>query len=274
MAKKVPAIKYISGISLVILLIVMTYIGGWILSIAMALATLFFTYDVITVLKKIDKQVYAPILYISNLLLLPAYIWLKLEGVLLLFIVMTLFMFLVALFDKQHNFENVVHSCFVFIYPILPAASLIYITCLNDKTLTGILLFMACMYPSFADMGGFYFGKYFGKKKLCPEISPNKTIAGCIGGFVWATLFSVLFGWFVIGLKIYTGIDFIHYVILGFLCGGFAQVGDLIASMLKRYCKVKDFGTYFPGQGGTLDRFDSILICAVVIFVYAHLFLI
>ena len=68
-----------------------------------------------------------------------------------------------------------------------------------------------------------------------------------------------------------SGVPLWHALLLGLICGVAAQMGDLFASMLKRHCKVKDFGSIFPGHGGMMDRLDSILFTSIVIFCYRAL---
>lgn len=104
------------------------------------------------------------------------------------------------------------------------------------------------------DSGAYFVGRAIGKKKLWPEISPNKTIEGAIGGIICALIVGALF----VLLK---GIDVPLVSLLGitFILSVFGQIGDLAESALKRHFNVKDSGKILPGHGGILDRFDSLL---------------
>ena len=132
----------------------------------------------------------------------------------------------------------------------------------NDGLGYVLFLFMAIM---LTDTGGYYFGKKFGKHKLAPVISPQKTVEGAIGGAICAVLGSV-----VIGYCIHLGIY--HSVILGILCTVFAQLGDLSESLIKRDAGVKDSGNTLPGHGGFLDRTDSYVLTIPVAFYYLKYF--
>lgn len=104
------------------------------------------------------------------------------------------------------------------------------------------------------DSGAYFIGRAFGKRKLWPEISPNKTVEGFFGGIVCAVLVSILF-------VVFTDINasFLKLGVITILLSIFGQVGDLVESALKRHYNVKDSGTILPGHGGILDRFDSLL---------------
>lgn len=119
----------------------------------------------------------------------------------------------------------------------------------------------------FTDMGGYYFGKKFGKRKLAPIISPKKTIAGTIAGTICAMLSALIVGYFI-HLGVY------HSLILGFLCTLFAQLGDLSESLIKRDAGVKDSGNTLPGHGGFLDRTDSYVFTIPVTFYYLKYFVV
>ncbi|HHY03745.1 MAG TPA: phosphatidate cytidylyltransferase [Thermoanaerobacterales bacterium] len=104
------------------------------------------------------------------------------------------------------------------------------------------------------DSAAFFTGTLFGKNKLAPDISPNKTIEGSIGGILLSSLASLVF------IKLFLiDISIINAILFGILIGFFCEIGDLSASAIKRYCKVKDFSNIIPGHGGILDRFDSAL---------------
>jgi phosphatidate cytidylyltransferase len=109
------------------------------------------------------------------------------------------------------------------------------------------------------DTGAFFTGRRFGRRKLAPEVSPGKTVEGAMGGWLGAVAMALLMGWL---LRLHPGIA----GSLGALVGILAQVGDLCESSLKRDLGIKDFGGLLPGHGGVLDRFDSLLLTAPVVY--------
>lgn len=111
------------------------------------------------------------------------------------------------------------------------------------------------------DTMAYFTGFLFGRHKLIPEISPKKTVEGAIGGTLFAGLAYVLYGYIISRI---TGVD-MHLIMLfiaGIIAAVVAQFGDLIASVIKRQAGIKDYGNIFPGHGGILDRFDSIIALA------------
>ena len=109
-----------------------------------------------------------------------------------------------------------------------------------------------------SDVFAYFSGRLFGKHKLIPEISPKKTVEGAIGAIVCTTLLMMLYGW-IVTLCTELSANYIVLAIAGFTLSIVGQIGDLIASLVKRERGVKDYGTLLPGHGGIMDRFDSIL---------------
>ncbi|WP_419869123.1 phosphatidate cytidylyltransferase [Chryseobacterium sp. CT-SW4] len=112
-----------------------------------------------------------------------------------------------------------------------------------------------------SDTFAYLTGKFFGKHKMAPKISPKKTWEGYIGGVVLTLILSYFVEQYNPDLR---G----NWMIVGFLVAAFAPLGDLVESQLKRNFGVKDSGNIIPGHGGVLDRLDSFLICAPVVYLY------
>ncbi len=150
---------------------------------------------------------------------------------------------------------------------VLPGLCLISLTGVTPRPMQALLTTLVFSVSVGSDVFALFTGTWIGGPKLCPNISPKKTVAGAVGGLTGAMGLTVLAG-FLFSLC-YPGHAFPplwEYLIIGFVGGVTAQFGDLLASLVKRYCKVKDFGSLFPGHGGMLDRMDSILFASVVIF--------
>jgi phosphatidate cytidylyltransferase len=118
------------------------------------------------------------------------------------------------------------------------------------------------------DTGAYYTGRSLGRHKLAPRISPGKTIEGALGGFLTAILAGPL-----CRLTFFPELPLWHALALGASLGIIGQVGDLAESLLKRGAEVKDSSHLLPGHGGMLDRLDSILFCAPLLYYYSRLFL-
>jgi phosphatidate cytidylyltransferase len=115
------------------------------------------------------------------------------------------------------------------------------------------------------DVGGLFTGKFLGKRKLLPIVSPNKTVEGAIGGIIASIITSIAFAYFGSLMSI------LGSIVLGFIISLFAMLGDLSESLLKRDGKIKDSGHNIPGLGGILDMVDSLLFTTPVIYLFLRL---
>jgi len=115
-----------------------------------------------------------------------------------------------------------------------------------------------------SDIGGYLFGRLWGKNKMAPLLSPNKTWAGSVGGLILASAVAVAFG-YIFPLN---GLTVGQIFIMAVLGSAVAQLGDLFESGMKRYFSVKDSGNIIPGHGGVLDRFDSFMLVLPVIYYF------
>ena len=122
-------------------------------------------------------------------------------------------------------------------------------------------LLMLLNFSSICDMGAYFVGVTLGKHKLCPEISPKKTVEGAVGGIVSSLVFTVIFIFaFSMKAKLVSSLIFtVPLCIVG-------MMGDLFASSIKRSVDLKDYGSLIPGHGGILDRMDSILLIAPLLY--------
>ena len=120
------------------------------------------------------------------------------------------------------------------------------------------------------DTGAFLFGKKFGKKKILPDISPNKTWVGTIAGFISSMIFLLILNQSGYFPDIFSLVD---VVVLGLITGIFGQFGDWAESLLKREANVKDTSNILAGHGGVLDRFDSLTFAAPLILIYCTYFI-
>lgn len=124
--------------------------------------------------------------------------------------------------------------------------------------------------PWLADAGAYFGGSLFGKRKLCPNISPKKTVEGAVSGVVIGTLLSLLVG-VIFTEFIFQNGESVNYLLLavyGFVGALVSIIGDLSFSLIKRSCGIKDFGNLIPGHGGMLDRFDSVIFSAPLLLIF------
>lgn len=144
---------------------------------------------------------------------------------------------------------------FVYALPIPFAAAFYFF----DVIITGengiYYLLLLFVFSSICDMGAYFTGVTIGKHKLCPEISPKKTVEGAVGGIASSLIFTVVISLLFHKFNIATLLLTVPFCILG-------MIGDLFASAIKRSVGLKDYSNLIPGHGGIMDRFDSIIMIA------------
>lgn len=141
-----------------------------------------------------------------------------------------------------------------FFYALLPALALLWI---RERDAHGLALLVWSFIITWStDIGAYFSGRRFGRRKLAPAISPNKTVEGLLGGIVAATIFGAAWA-------LWTGLG-AALLALGPVLAVAAQGGDLFESSMKRRAGVKDSGTWLPGHGGALDRLDGLVPVAVL----------
>ena len=137
---------------------------------------------------------------------------------------------------------------------------------------SGIYLFvLAFVIPWVCDSAAYFVGVFFGKHKLIPEVSPKKTVEGAVGGIIGVVIAAVIFG-LVMQYGFAKTPNYLMLIAIATVGGFVSQWGDLIASLLKREYSIKDYGKIFPGHGGVLDRFDSMIAVSIFVYVVCRLF--
>lgn len=176
------------------------------------------------------------------------------------------FIYSAAVTLKNHKTFTLSHIAFVCGMPIPIAFAFSSLGVVINHEHGLYYLFMLLNFSSVCDMGAYFVGSTLGKHKLCPNISPHKTVEGAVGGIISSIIVTYILGFSFSFEKNLTNavILTVPFCILG-------MIGDLFASAIKRAAGIKDYGTIIPGHGGILDRFDSILMTAPLLYLFIAL---
>lgn len=180
-------------------------------------------------------------------------------------------------YAQGHFPENTGLTCMALVYLGLPFAHFILLRELTGPVHTlplwgtmslGEALLWTVMFATWAsDTFAYFGGRAFGKTKLLPKVSPKKTREGALCGFIGCVATVWLMG------NVWLGYPLLPVLVLGLGIGFFAPLGDLVESILKRSCNIKDSGNFFPGHGGVLDRCDSLIFSVPFAYYFITLFL-
>lgn len=168
------------------------------------------------------------------------------------------YLFALSVFSHGKMALEDVFATFTTVFYII--ASFGALVLLRDREF-GLYLLILTMYgPWISDVFAYFCGRLFGRHKLIPDVSPNKTVEGAIGGVVFCSLAAMLYG-FILTVVIgeIASVNYGALALIGALIAVISQIGDLIMSHIKRKYGIKDYGFVLPGHGGILDRFDSVL---------------
>lgn len=205
----------------------------------------------------------------------PLWYFLGYKGILIALSLSICLALAVFTFKAEMELKDMLATIFSLIYP-MALVSLAFALSREFPCGGTFAISFAIFLPVFSDTFAYLVGSTLGKRKLCPSISPKKTVAGAIGGLLGSVLCAVTFFllfdlYAVIPVGYVTFSDSVAvravvFVVLGIVGGVLAEIGDLAASRIKRTMNIKDFGNIFPGHGGVLDRLDSIMFTLVMLF--------
>ena len=205
----------------------------------------------------------------------PLWYFLGYKGILIALSLSICLALAVFTFKAEMELKDLLATIFSLIYP-MALVSLAFALSREFPCGGTFAISFAIFLPVFSDTFAYLVGSTLGKRKLCPSISPKKTVAGVIGGLLGSVLCAVTFFllfdlYAVIPVGYVTFSDSVAvravvFVVLGIVGGVLAEIGDLAASRIKRTMNIKDFGNIFPGHGGVLDRLDSIMFTLVMLF--------
>lgn len=196
---------------------------------------------------------------------------LDIKYVLLVIAVVCIAMLAVYVFTfPKYEASQVVYSLFGFIYVPVLLAFVYYVRALTEGIFIVWLIFMSSW---ICDIFAYCVGMLFGKHKLAPKLSPKKSIEGSVGGVVFSALFGGAYGYFIKGYITSDINVIVAFVVLCAVGACVSQVGDLAASAIKRNNDIKDYGHLIPGHGGILDRFDSVIFTAPMVYIVALFFI-
>lgn len=205
----------------------------------------------------------------------PLWYFLGYKGILIALSLSICLALAVFTFKAEMELKDLLATIFSLIYP-MALASLAFALSREFPCGGTFAISFAIFLPVFSDTFAYLVGSTLGKRKLCPSISPKKTVAGAIGGLLGSVLCAVtffllfdLYAVIPVGYVSFSdsvAVRAVVFVVLGIVGGVLAEIGDLAASRIKRTMNIKDFGNIFPGHGGVLDRLDSIMFTLVMFF--------
>ncbi|GFN36444.1 phosphatidate cytidylyltransferase [Tepidimicrobium xylanilyticum] len=252
-------IRTLSGTVLVLLTLSMLYKGGFYTSFYIFILSLIGIREFYAAVNNNGFNPIKEIGYISCIGFLFNSLnikWITLKSISLLIIIPTIF----SLYRKKANVKDVMITILGIIYiPFLFQ----YIIHLRGSSYLWFVFIIAWGTDTFA----YLIGLLFGKTKLCPKISPKKTVEGALGGILGSIFLTIIF------VNYFDLSSMGKFILLSVIGSVLAQIGDLTASKIKRKTGIKDFGFIMPGHGGVLDRFDSILFIAPYVYYIVNYFI-
>ena len=256
-------------VSLIILLPILYLSNTYVFSVAIGIVTCISLYEMFACVGLKNK----------NAVTFPAYLFgavlptlCKLAGGIdavlpsacaVMMIYMLYLMMLAVLGHERYSIKDISMCFMTAVYIIFGFTSIQLIKEMSSNDYLYLLVFVGAW---ITDIFAYFSGVLFGKHKLCEAVSPKKTIEGSLGGMIFCSLSFVVFG--LIFLNVEPAVwKIVALAVTGLIISIVSQIGDLVMSLIKRHYGIKDFGKLFPGHGGMLDRFDSIIAVALTLFI-------
>lgn len=271
--------RVITGVLWTLMLAVMWYFQGTVMRVILAammiegMREMYRAYD-----RHGDHTYWWPGMLFA-VLAMPAYVYLGWEAACVLMMLCCILGMTAVILHGKADFSALVATVFPLLYPGMMFLLLFRMQDFEVARYSSMGMLLLFLVPSACDVAAYEVGSRIGRRKLCPELSPGKTVEGAVAGLVAAiaasglisALYPALQG-LAMSLPEATMPPLWHMLALGAVAGFAAQCGDLVASLVKRRCGIKDYAQILPGHGGLMDRMDSALLCTVVVFGYFWVF--
>lgn len=265
--------RLLSGILLMVIALVTLITGGELLFAVLLLISLIGMselYKVFSIERKAPGIVgyFFTVLYYALVYFEPQLPGEKLTWFMMLFMAYLICLMAVLVFAYPRYNTQQIFAAFFGLFYVAVMLSYIYQTRILPGGVFTVWLVFVCSWG--CDTCAYCVGMLIGKHKMAPVLSPKKSVEGGIGGILGAALIGVLYA---LAINHWGGAEasVLTYAIIGAAGGAISQIGDLAASAIKRYHNIKDYGKLIPGHGGILDRFDSVIFTAPIIYYLAIL---
>ncbi|MBR6028324.1 MAG: phosphatidate cytidylyltransferase [Clostridia bacterium] len=263
--------KIITGLIMSAIVLLLIYFGNAVFAVVAIVVVCLSLYEEYDAMSKAGHRLVCWPTWVAAVVSIPLALIYQSRVLIPILMACCLVTLLCILFRSEPRLVDALMSVCPLFFVLLPGLGIISLATVQplsvQRTLNGLLIAV----PVLGDTMAFFVGSKVRGPKLCPAVSPNKTVSGAIAGLVGslmaalitrgiAELFcvankSLLPGWWAV-------------IALGLIGGVAAQAGDLFASLVKRHCGIKDFSNLFPGHGGMMDRLDSVLFMALVLMCY------
>ncbi|WP_296142005.1 phosphatidate cytidylyltransferase [uncultured Anaerococcus sp.] len=253
--------RTLGGAIILLVLFAITYFGKISLAIGFTIFSLIAIKELTDAFCKIGFRFNKPLLYFSNLLIMAASFAKERELFAVSITLSFAIIFGILIFDERRNLDDILVHIFILIYVAGLMGSIV-------KTHDTRYLWMLYLTAWGSDTFAYLTGSLVGKRKIesVSHISPNKTLEGSIGGIIGAVILNLIYNHYS-GLHL----DISLVIIFSALGAILSQIGDLVASYIKRKTGIKDFGNLIPGHGGIMDRFDSMIFIAPLFYLFSVL---
>lgn len=259
-----------TGMVLMALLVLVLWAGGWCFALVVCLCVGVAIYELHTALKAAGHSTVRWPSFAALLLGTPLMMGYSAQALIPILMLLTFCVLVHVMCRQEPELTDIMFSILPLISIVLPAMCLVGLLDAQPRSLQLLLQIQLFGVAVGGDTFAYFVGSAVGGPKLCPRISPNKTIAGAVGGLAGSVLVAMAVGRIFAAVAPDLGVTVPLWAdaLLGLVGGLAGQMGDLFASLVKRHCKVKDFGHIFPGHGGMMDRLDSVFFVAIVVYCY------
>ena len=237
-------------------LIALVYFGGYLLMAACIVVSFIGVHEFYKGYEAVGSRPAYGLAYAAIVLLYAAEILAPgIPSLILLWVVLAVMGSMIYGFNvEERKLEDMSATLLGILYCVLFPFHIVLI----DRSEYSILIWLVFLASFGTDIMAYFVGMAVGKHKLCPEISPKKTVEGFFGGIVTDVVVMVIFA-LIYSLIAHAHVHYLWLIFIGIVCAVISVLGDLSASVLKRQQGIKDFGNIMPGHGGVMDRFDSVL---------------